>query len=156
MKKYFPSRRRKVKLSGGDQVPITSTLIRDHQNEEKFKKTFWENQRGFHQQHDKTHLQETDVDDAQWSRSRDGYLRSTKRPSKQRSSDRGGNSELITAYHPSADEKRVVGQTVDMPVFQRVEMNIEVLKITQHVEKTQYQLQTVSRQDPAANRWNKL
>ena len=59
---------------------------------------------------------------------------------------------MITAFHPSADEKRVVEQTVDMPVIQRVKMNIEVLKITQQVENTQYQLQFVSRLDPAANR----
>ena len=51
-----------------------------------------------------------------------------------------------------ADENRVVEQTVYMPVIQRVERNIEVMKITQQVENTQFQLQIDSRQNPAATR----
>ena len=46
----FPVADQTVKLSGGDQVLRTSTLIRDHSE-----KTFLENQTGLHQQYDKTH-----------------------------------------------------------------------------------------------------
>ena len=48
--------------------------------------------------------------------------------------------------------KRVVEQIVDMQEPQVMEKTSRVPKITQYVEYTQYQLQLVSGQNPAANR----
>ena len=55
MKQKFPNVDATVKLSGGDQVLRTSTLIR---SEEKDKKMFQENQTGLHH-HFKTHRRMT-------------------------------------------------------------------------------------------------
>ena len=48
--------------------------------------------------------------------------------------------------------KRVVEQIVDMQESQVMEKTSRVPRITQQVEYTQYQLQLVSGQNPAANR----
>ena len=52
----FPVADGRIKFVGGDQELRTSTLIRDHQFEEKIKEIFLENQKGLHLHYLKTHF----------------------------------------------------------------------------------------------------
>ena len=61
-------------------------------------------------------------------------------------------SSCSPAFHWSESRKRVVEKIVDMQEPQAMEKTTRVSKITQQVEYTQYQLQLVSGQNPAANR----